>query len=167
VMAFEDPSGAVAIALKKKGYAAATIYNVSPEHPERCQTGWQMSMTPYQLRLIGSSKQPALDAFVEDCIDAGRAVKASPAHKMSQALFKENSLPAHLISGNIEPWIFSLLAHGGLGRAFAVMVVRRFCTAQLDSGVVCVAPHEDPVKALGKRIVGFFFVLLVLRRLLK
>jgi len=164
VMTFEDPSGAVAHALKKKGYSAGTIYNVSPEKPHRCQTGWQLSMTPHHLRLVGPTKRPALDAFVDDCIAVNESLKESSSHQASQALFKENSLPAHLISGNIEPWIFSLLAGGGMGKAFAVLVVRRFCTAQLDSGMVCAKVREDPVKTVAKRLAMMFILLVLMFR---
>merc|ERR1712113_82299 len=151
VIAVEDPSGAVAKRMKKKGYSTAAIYKVCPSDPSRCQTGWQLSMTPHMLRKVKDGKTCALDCFVDDLLLVHAAVKADPTIATVQKYFKENSLLAFLIAGNIDPFLFGLLNREGLGRQFTSLILRRFVTAQLDSGSICTSKRQAPVQQLVNR----------------
>jgi len=151
VIAVEDPSGAVAKRMKKLGYSTSPIYKVCPAEPTRCQTGWQLSFTPHHLRLVKNGTKSAIDAFVDDLLIVHSAVKNNLAITCAQTCFRENSLLALLIAGNVDPFIYGLLEKEGIGRAIALMIVRRFATAQLDSGSVCTSKREDPVGQLARR----------------
>eukprot|EP00927_Polykrikos_kofoidii_P034798 TRINITY_DN2943_c0_g2_i1.p1 TRINITY_DN2943_c0_g2~~TRINITY_DN2943_c0_g2_i1.p1 ORF type:complete len:873 (+),score=144.30 TRINITY_DN2943_c0_g2_i1:91-2619(+) len=162
VIAVEDPSGAVSRKLTKKGYSPNSIYNVSPLEPSRCQTGWQLSLTPHHLRRLKSGKT-ALESFIDDLVSAKHSVHGDKAMNFIWSWFRENSLIAFLVSGNTNPYLFSLLHKEGIWRDLAEMIIRRFWTAQLDSGTVCSKRRRDPVGALARRtgLQAFFLIVIV------
>ena len=143
VVAFEDPSGVMIKKLKRCGHGVATLFSLSPEAPHKCQSGWQLSMTPYALRPVAkkgkgaggaSETRPALDYFVSDLVASQKELQASGKIRFMRSMFAENSFLACLIGGNLDPWILPLLNTPGAGREFTQMFVRRFFTAQLDCG---------------------------------
>eukprot|EP00656_Telonema_subtile_P014728 TRINITY_DN1760_c0_g1_i5.p1 TRINITY_DN1760_c0_g1~~TRINITY_DN1760_c0_g1_i5.p1 ORF type:complete len:361 (+),score=104.83 TRINITY_DN1760_c0_g1_i5:1260-2342(+) len=134
VLAVEDSSGIMTRRLKKKGHSFAYLYNLYPEDPDRCQTGWSLSLTHNSLRELPGGAT-ALDTFVGDLVQVHKSLGVGPcwAHK----LWKENSLLGILASGGlVDSWLFGLLWKPGARRSIAEMVIRRFFSAILDSGVV-------------------------------
>jgi len=163
VIAVEDPSGASSRMLKKRGHCLGKLFGICRHDQRRCQTGWQVSFTLHALREVHAGK-PALDVFIADVIDVSEKVKASSKLTLSRKLFKENSLPAYLISGNIEPFLLQLLHEPGWGRTIASVIVRRYFTANLDSGVVrsLKRPVLNQVIITIKGLVGCITALLAL-----
>jgi len=150
VIAVDDPSGAVAPRMKKKGYSTAPIYLARPGDPTACQTGWQLSLLPHHLRPVKGGKS-ALAAFTEDLVPTHQAVQGTTAAKLSRRFLRENSLLAFLAAGNPDPFLFQLLRTEGFGRKLAGQIIRRYVTAQLDSGTVCTLKRPDPVWQLACR----------------
>lgn len=150
VIAVEDPSGAVAPRLKKKGYSTMPIFLVRSGDPAACQTGWQLSLSPHHLRPVKRGKS-ALVAFTEDLVPTHRAVQGTTLAQLSRRFLRENSLLAFLAAGNPDPFLFQLLRKEGLGRKFVCLIIRRCITAQLDSGTVCTLKRRDPVWQLACR----------------
>ena len=52
VISVEDPSGVMIKKIKKRGHHLAALYNLCPADLTRCQTGWQLALTPYALRMV-------------------------------------------------------------------------------------------------------------------
>lgn len=167
VIAVEDPSGAVCKRMRRLGHSTGVLCNMQPEYPSRCQTGWQLSITPHQLRLLDGGKS-ALDVFVDDLVWIHEAVQADRVLNISRKLFRESSLPAHFISRNLDPFMISLLAKAGLSRSLVTLVIRRaFCTGQLDGGTLCFRKRRDFVRELKRivwRLLSALFMLLLFRR---
>jgi len=167
VIAVEDPSGAMAMKLKKLGYSTAAIFQVAPQDSSRCQTGWQLSLTPHHLRTLPNGRV-ALDAFLEDLIAVHKMVGSNQALQTTWKFFREDSMVAFLVSGNIDPFVFQLLIKKGIGRTIAEVIIRRVMTAQLDSGTVCTLKRTAPLKELltkiGWQSFIFFVIGLFLRR---
>merc|ERR1712151_199977 len=65
VFSFEDPSATVSSHLKRRGHATSPIFSVEPSELDRCQTGFQLSLTPHCLREFKDGKS-ALDVFAKD-----------------------------------------------------------------------------------------------------
>jgi len=169
VVAMEDPSGAIARKMKKKGYSTMCIYNVSPEHPERCLNGWQLSFTPHALRQVKDGDRTCLQAFLDDLLVVHASVQKNDTLARSQKYFKENSLASYLISGNTDLWVLGFLQNEGIGRSVAGMLIRRFVTAQLDSGTMCSLRRRNPIRELFNRttwqaLLVFICLLFVRRR---
>jgi len=150
VLAVEDPSGAVGKKLKKLGHSTGLIFEVCPEDPKRCQSGWQLSFTPHHLRRMGDSDQTrAIDVFLADLQKQYRKVQSGALFKLCQAYLKENSLFSYLLVGSVDPYLFSLLRQEGKGRNLGALLIRRFCSAQLDSGATAVTMRRrNPVRML-------------------
>jgi hypothetical protein len=150
VFAIEDPSGVMSKELKKRGHGANPIYSLEPSEPERCQTGFQFSLTPYCLREYRDGKT-ALDVFAEDVLSAHKATKNS--HAGLAGKFAENSLLGVLLSGGSEEcWLLPSLRQAGRGREIVSVIIRRLYSGILDSGVVCSDRHPAPINALGRRV---------------
>lgn len=150
VIAVEDPSGAVSPRMKKKGYSMSPIYLARSGDASACQTGWQLSLLPHHLRLVKGGKS-ALAAFTEDLVPTHRAVHGTTLAQLSRRFLRENSLLAFLVAGNPDPFMFQLLRKEGFGRKLAGQMIRRYVTAQLDSGTVCTLKRRDPVWQLACR----------------
>ena len=165
VIAVEDPSAVMIIKLKKRNHGFAYLYNLAPEIPDRCQTGWSLSLTPNALRKLEGG-ETALDKFLVDLIEVHDQVQQSSgfAHRW----FRENSLPGILLSGGMpDICIFQLLWQTGRRKATAEVLIRRFFSALLDSGVVCSERRVNPLHMFVKRLVVLmvaFVVLWVQRR---
>lgn len=143
----EDPSGCTAKKLKKLGHGPAPLFGISPENPDRCQTGFLLSLTPHCLRELDDGK-PALDVFVRDLVQVKKTAKTASL----AAPFSENSLPGFLLSGgNEECWMCVQLREPGLGRDVISVVFRRLYSGILDSGVACSDRHASPLRELAKR----------------
>jgi len=65
VIAIEDPSAVLMKRLKKLNHSTASLYNICPAHPERCQTGFGLSLTAHVMRVVRDDKT-ALDVFLEE-----------------------------------------------------------------------------------------------------
>jgi len=144
VVSVEDPSGHMIRKLKKKGYSVSQMYSICPGQPNRCQTGWQLSITPHHLRIVNERGQTALEVFVEDLIHEFKTLQADSKFKLAQTLFRENSLMGYILSGNVAPYIFSLLSlNGTSSQLFAQTTVRRYCTAQIDSGTLRISGKQN------------------------
>lgn len=155
----EDPSALVQKKLKKKGHVCSPLFGVAPDHPERCQTGWLLSLTPHALREVKPG-QKALDVFVADCVDTFKACQKG--YSSLAKKFPECSLPAFLLSGGCEDlWLFELLRRPNLGRSFISLILRRLYSGILDSGVICSDRPRSPLTELVKR-VGPVMVILFL-----
>lgn len=151
VISVESKSGIMIRALKKKGHAVGTLYNLSPTHPERIQTGWQLSLTPYALRSVEGKK--ALDVFLGDVVVCHKQIMANANMKFIWSIFKENSLIACLAAGDLQPFLLGLLNTPGFGRELAQKFIRRFSTAQLDGGVIASVRRTDALVAYVKRVM--------------
>jgi hypothetical protein len=165
VFAVEDPSAVLGKKLKKKGHATSPIYQVSPDEPARCQTGFQLSLTAHSLRQVQGGES-ALEVFERDVVEAHKAAKASYPSLVAW-LFRESALPAFLLAGgNEEMWGFGQLRSPGIGRAAVSLITRRLYSAILDSGVVCSERQHAPLKGASYRLVAVMIgiVLLMLRR---
>merc|ERR1712187_87165 len=116
VMGVEDPGGAMIVQLKKKGYKLTQIYNFCPEFPSRCQSGWQLSMTPYHLRKLktrkGETTSP-LDQMMADLDIVCKKNRASSKVKWTLKILGPNSFLANLIFGNLDVIICTLLTRQG------------------------------------------------------
>lgn len=166
VIAVEDPSAVMTRRLKKLGHSFAYLYMLSPSNPQRCQTGWSLSLTPYSLRQVRKDKL-ALDIFLEDLVNVHAQVQKSPS--ALAALFPENSLLGVLLSGGVlDSWLLSLLFRRGRGRALAEVVLRRFFSVLLDGGDVCAQKRRiAPLKELAARSMAALAVLAVALLLLR
>mmetsp|Transcript_56213 Transcript_56213/g.131653 ORF Transcript_56213/g.131653 Transcript_56213/m.131653 type:complete len:815 (-) Transcript_56213:15-2459(-) len=151
VVAVEDPSAAVGKKLKKLGHSTGLIYEVYPAADARCQSGWQLSFTPHHWRQLEGDR--AIDRFLSDLRQQCAQVQSSMKFRVCQWLFKENSLLAFLLTGNIEAYMFGLLRRDDLGRKVGALMIRRFCSLQLDSGTTCTEKRKTPVMDLGQRLV--------------
>ena len=165
VIAVEDPSGVMIKKLKKRGHSVATLFSLCPAKPERCQTGWQLSLTPYALRTVklgNSEPVPAIDVFLKDAIASWKEIKTNKTLKFLQDIFRENSFIACIYGGNLDPFLFpSLSATGSLKMTLVETLIRRYFTAQLDCGVVQSRRRKSPLKDLVPRTVGFGTILLL------
>jgi len=158
VISVEDPSGVMMKRLTKLGHNFAFLYNVAPDNPEHCQTGWSLSLTPYSLRQCEGGRL-ALDIFLEDLVTVHKEIEAKP-HPIHK-LLPENSLPAVLLTGGlIDPYVFGLLWRNGWRRTLAETFIRRFFTFLVDSGSVCSLKRQDPLRDLIKRCTGGLVVLI-------
>ncbi|CAK0879611.1 unnamed protein product [Prorocentrum cordatum] len=135
VITVEDPSGAVSTRMKKKGYRTSPIYLACPSAASACQTGWQLCLSPHHL----------LETFMGDLVPTSRAVYGSTVARLSRRFLRENSLLAFLVAGNPDTFLFQLLRKEGIGRKLAGHMIRRYITAQLDSGTVRTLKRRDPV----------------------
>merc|ERR1712216_605246 len=163
VVAIEDPSGVMGRKLKKLGHSTATIFDVCPRDPSRCQSGFQLSLTPHCLREVKGGKT-ALSMFTADLIKTHERVRLS--YPSLAKRFPENSLAAYLLSGgNEDLWAFALLKTPGLGREAISLVLRRLYSAILDSGVACSDRHLSPLKDLLKRLLSLVVAVLAVMRL--
>lgn len=161
VFAVEDPSALMIKKLKKRGHKAAGIYGARPDEPERCQTGFQLSLTPYALRPQKGDKS-ALDAFNHDVVEVHKAAQAS--YPALAKRFRENSLLAILLAGGDEElWALELLRCPGFGRNLVSLVVRRAWSAILDSGVACSDHHSKPLNTVTHKALFIAVLLFVLR----
>lgn len=155
----EDPSACIYKKLKKKGHGPAPLYRIMPSCPNRCQTGWLLSLTPHCLRQIKPDKT-ALDVFTSDLMESKKTFRYPSLAK----LFSENSLPGFLLSGgNEELWVFARLHFPGAQREVVSLVLRRIYSAILDSGVVCTKRHHNPLKVVLQYIAFAVFLILALR----
>ena len=149
VISAEDPAGVLMRKLKRRGHSFASLFNLYPSDPARCQYGWSLSLTPYALRDLGGAGggATALEVFLRDL---GRAAaEARAADSRLATLFSANSLPGILLRGGTEElYLFTLLWRPGLGRAAASLVLRRLFTGLLDAGVVRSRKRADPLREL-------------------
>lgn len=150
VFSVEDPSGVMIKKLEKKcGHHVATLFSLCPAEPARCQTGWQMSLTPYALRKVGHSGEKAVEIFLKDAIQSNREIKQLKVLKWLQNYFHESSLIPCLLGGNMDPFLLPMLGHGaGLWKSLIELVVRRFFTIQLDCGIVRSERRRNPLQEL-------------------
>jgi len=157
VFAIEDPSAVVGKKLKQRGHSLSPIYALEPSEPDRCQTGWQLSLTPHCLRELDG--RAALDIFAADAVECYTVAKASrPAFARH---FAENSLAAFLITGgNEEFFTFEQLRQPGVGRDVTSLAIRRLYSAILDSGVARSNRQSAPLKEAVRK--GSSFVILPL-----
>jgi len=163
VVSVEDPSGIYKQKMKKCGHTLASLFNVYPNEPKRCQTGWQLSLTPHALREVKGTC--ALDLFLKD-LKASHELIASHSnmYHMVTSVVSENSLLACLCSGNLDPFLLPYLGQFGRARKFMEEFVRRFFTAQMDCGILNSERRRNPAQQLmvaGRRgsIVVFFIAL--------
>merc|ERR1712151_408143 len=147
VIAVEDPAGIMTRKLKKKGHGCAMLFDVYPENPTRCQSGWSLSLTPYALRPMSDGKS-ALDIFHSDLVSVYKEVQVKPPFALK--LFKENSLLGTLLSGGlIDMYVFGCLSSpSAFKKGAAQQVIRRFCTFMLDCGGICSLKRKTPIKQL-------------------
>ena len=73
----EDPSARVTRMLKGCGHGPSPVFRMHPHAPERCQTGFLMSLTPHALREIKPGVS-ALDIFVADLTECHSRAAANP-----------------------------------------------------------------------------------------
>ena len=162
----EDPSGLMKSRMKKRGHVLAALFNLYPEDLTRCQSGWQLSMTPQCLREVDG--RCALDIFLEDLVKEQQCMQESSTYKLIQQLpVQENSLVACLVGGNLDPFLLPLLEKVGFGRTFTTRFIRRFFTAQMDCGVLNTNKRKNPASLVVRRgalATIVMLVLLVLRR---
>jgi len=74
VLSVHDPSAVLQKVLKKKNHGVAALFNLHPNQPHKCQTGFTLSVTPNALRPVKddpATGQPmsALDVFTNDLIE--------------------------------------------------------------------------------------------------
>ena len=166
VVSVEDPSGLMKSRMKKRGHVLAALFNLYPEDLTRCQSGWQLSMTPQCLREVDG--RCALDIFLEDLVKEQQCMQESSTYKLIQQLpVQENSLVACLVGGNLDPFLLPLLEKVGFGRTFTTRFIRRFFTAQMDCGVLNTNKRKNPASLVVRRgalATIVMLVLLVLRR---
>ncbi|KAL1508327.1 hypothetical protein AB1Y20_004437 [Prymnesium parvum] len=169
VIAIEDPSGVMMRKLKKLGHSFAYLFNLAPDQPHRCQTGFSLSLTLHCLREVQPGKT-ALDVFVSDLLRTHGALAAARPRQLHLRYFRENTLLGTLLSGGlIDPYLFSLARQPGVGRYIAETIVRRMFSSLLDSGVVCSNRHAAPLKellqraTLGVGVVGVAITLVIVR----
>jgi hypothetical protein len=159
VFSVEDPSGVMIKKLKKRGHAVATLFSVCPAHPERCQTGWQLSLTPHALRTVGKDGKMAVEVFREDAIASFRETKTNTVLQFLLGFFGENSFLPCLAGGNIDPAVLPFLQEAGVGRNQMQTIVRRFFTIQLDCGTIRSNRRKNPLGETIfrlKRFLAFF-----------
>jgi len=140
VLSVEDPSGIYKQKLKKFGHTLASLFNLYPEEPHRCQTGWQLSLTPHGIRDINGTC--ALDLFIADLIATHQLVMKDSKYQWITTTLgcRENSFIACLFgSGNLDPVLLPFLAHFGNARQFMEMFIRRKLCLVVYSliGIVC------------------------------
>ena len=127
---------------KKMGKQGIMLHALLAHHPDRCQTGWQLSSTLSEesLRRQGTGKEIALDVFLRDVVIAQRGA-AELSHAEAIWFLRVD----HRVLGGREydPYLLPLLQHAGPGRALTRRVVRRFFTASMDSGVVGAPPASN------------------------
>lgn len=163
VIAVEDPSCKCMRLLKKNGHHLAKLTDLCRHDPSRCQTGWQVSFTPYALRQVREGAS-AVDVFVSDVLSAGQVLKCSKPSLLHKLI------PASLLSGNPDVFVFHLLHTPGVGRWIGGLVLRRYFTAGLDSGIVrslkrpVLKPMIDSAKQLLAAIVALVALAVVRRR---
>jgi len=151
---FEDPRARVIKLLKKKGHGPAPLFKICPEQPQRCQTGFLLSLTPHSLRPFGPDKRRALDVFVEDAVECHQLVQRKPARLAK--LFREDRLIAVLLAGGAEEsWSFSWLHHPGPMRNFWSMIFRCVFTAIADCGTA--NSHKQPHALRSVAVRGVLF----------
>jgi len=150
VISVEDPSSVLAAKLQKKGHSIAYLFNLYPEDAARCQSGWQLSLTPHCLRRVGSQGKTALDTFLEDLLGAWSEVQAKQAVLNWLGLcFRESSLPAFLLRGGVlDTYLLGQIVRPGVGRFVAETTLRRLFANLLDSGVVCTKKRAAPLRDL-------------------
>jgi len=152
VIACEDPSAVMTARLKKLGHSFAYLFNLAPDEPHACQTGWSLSLTPHCLRLLQPGRT-ALDVFLDDLVATHKQVEPQRAGAWHVALFKESSLLGTLLAGGtLDPFLFSMLWKPGFGRALAETVVRRLFSSLLDSGVTRSHKLQAPLRLLLRRL---------------
>lgn len=166
VFAVEDPSAVVCKKLKKKGHGTAPIYLVCPSEPNRCQSGWQLSLTPHCLRPFKDGRS-ALEIFSDDVLECHKAAQAS--YTRLATMFKENSLLGFLLTGgNEEFWTFGLLRQPGRGRELISLILRRLGSGILDCGITCSNRNPKALSIVSKRLSIFailqFLAILAFRR---
>jgi hypothetical protein len=129
VISVEDPSGIYKKYLKKKGHILASLFNLYPEHPNKCQTGWQLSLTPYGIRKVHNKEgKCALDIFITDLIQTHSDIQKDTKYQFIRNTLKmnENSFIACIIgSGNLDPFFLPFLSYFGSARRFMEKFVRR------------------------------------------
>lgn len=151
VLAVEDPSALTSKKLKKKGHSTSPIYCAHPEAPHRCQTGFQLSLTPHCLRQMKDGKS-ALEIFTDDAVEAHRDALAC--YPPLAKRFRENSLLAILLCGGDEAiWALDFLRRPGVGREIVSLMLRRIYSAILDSGVVCSKRHPTPLRTVSQHLL--------------
>jgi len=148
----EDPSARIQRMLKKCGHGPSPAFKLNSPFPDRCQTGFLMSLTPHGIREMKPG-MTALDIFVADSIESHKKAMASPS--CLAKLFREDSLMAILLSGGLtDLWLFAQLREAGVRRDVSSLILRRLFTAIYDSGVVCSQKQQAPVQSLLARITG-------------
>ena len=148
----EDPSAGVSRLVKAKGHAPSPVFRIAPDEPERCQTGFLMSLTPHCLREVQPGV-PALDIFVRDLVSCHRESQAQPS--ALAAMLPESSLAAILLrGGNEESWAFAQLHKPGVTRDVLSVVFRRLYSGIMDSGVVCTERHPAPLRSVLTKSLG-------------
>lgn len=153
VFAFEDPSGLMHKKLKKKGHLTALLFSLFRHQPERVQTGWQLSVTPYALRDIGGF--PALDMFVNDAASCSKDLAASTKARLMWSLFADDSLLGCLLLDHVDAGLLKYLKDvGSAGHVLTRTFIRRFFMAQLDSGTASSARRPTPLKSLALRMIA-------------
>lgn len=157
VISVEDPAGIMTRKLNKKGHGFAMLYDMAPEDPSRCQSGWSLSLTPYALRQVAGNRS-ALDVFRSDVVSVYEEVQGKP--PLALKMFKENSLIGTLLSGGlIDMYVFGCLSSSSsYKRATAQIIIRRFCTYMLDCGGVCSSKRKAPIKQFLMRALAFFVI---------
>lgn len=151
VIAVEDPSSVISRKLKKLGHSSAALFNLHPSEPNRCQTGWSISFTPYCLREVRPDGRTALGIYLEDLVKVHSEVQAKPPTGLA-AMVKENSFMAfNLRGGRPECYLFSLLRAPGFGRTAGEIVLRGIFSQLLDGGVVRSGRRRDPLKQAAMR----------------
>jgi hypothetical protein len=153
VFAFEDPSAVMQVELKKKGHGMAPIYLMEPSQTDRCQTGFQFSLTPHCMREFKDGKS-ALDIFAEDALAANKNARSRQTGLVTK--FAENSLFATLLSGgNTDNWLLAQLRKPGFLREVVSLLLRRLYSGILDSGCACSDKHPAPLAEVGRRMSIF------------
>ena len=186
VFSVEDPSGIMHKKLKKRGHTTALLYNLCRHRPDRTQTGWQLSVTPYALRMVpspspastplrgsgveggaGSAKEVALDVFLRDVAECHKEITSSRKLRLIRSMFKESSLLCCLLLDHIDPFVLTFLPQVGVGHTISKALVRCYFLAQLDSGVANSAKRKAPLKTAGWYLLALFVAVLALRRRLR
>jgi len=153
VIAVEDPSAVLTRKLKKKGHSFAYLFNIAPDEPHKCQTGWSLSLTPYSLREITPGKT-ALQTFLDDLLATHAVVEPARSRAWHRALFHEGSFAGTVLAGGLlDPFLFSMLWRPGFGRSVAETIVRRLFSSLLDSGIVRSNKMAAPLKQLLQRLM--------------
>jgi len=155
----EDPSARLQRMLKRCGHGPSPAFRLNSPFPDRCQTGFLMSVTPHGIREIRPGED-ALQIFTKDAIESYKKLgRPSCLTKWC----REDSLMAIMLNGGLtDVWLFAQLREPGMRRDVMSVILRRLFTAIYDSGVVRSRKQKAPVLAVTCLILLIILVALLI-----